>query len=1427
MVAGWMVCAGGAAQQPARTARILAPIDNSHLVTLRGNTPPAAVAANDRGAVTPNLPMTDLVLVLSRSADEQAAFDTFVASQYDPASPNFHRWLTPAEVAATYGPAAADIASITSWLSAQGFRVDAVANDGMSIRFSGTAAQVESTFHTAIHEVAAGGALHIANMSDPQIPQALAAVVLGVKALHNFFPRPQHQVGGRARLNPETGRWEHISAAQAVEPLSPAAAPTILSKPQFGYTVEGTTLEDVAPYDFATIYNVLPAWNANIDGTGQTIAIAGTSDIKASDVATFRSTFGLPAGTAPTTIVANGTDPGECLSTSSSASCTIDDLVENTLDVEWSGAVAKGAKIVLVVSGANSTTTDTVYSSASYVIQNDTAKILNVSYGECELGLGTSGNAAYNDLWETAATEGISVFVASGDAGAAACDQGMDSGTPYTAKYGLSVSGLASTPYNTAVGGTDLNWGATPAPYWSSTDSSSNDSNALNYIPEVPWNDTCTNPLALSYLQEWAAQLVKAGYSASSPTDAESACNFVNQWWNVIYTHTSPAVNISAFVVTVGGGGGASSCTSSNGSTVASCTGGYSKPAWQAGISGIPADGKRDLPDVSFFAGNGFLGSAYLICVSAEGACTYTPTAEPVGEEVGGTSVASPAMAGVMALIDQKEGAAQGNANAELYAVAAQQNYGNCSAEAGKNNDGCLFNDVDTGTNAMACAAGSPNCAIIHSGDSIGVLSGYGAAAGYDQASGLGSLNVANVVNAWSSTLGTAAATVTVSPAANSLPLSQSLSVPVTVSGSSGTPTGTVSLTSGAYTAAVGTLSSGAYTFAIPANSLSTGSDTLTVSYSGDGTYATATGTASVTVAKINATVALQPNPAQVGANMSSDTVTVSVTGAGPTPTGSVTVSINAYTSASCSLVAGSCSEVIPESAFSNGTDTLSASYSGDSNYNAATGSAPITVTILTPTIQVLPSVTSLNTAGSMTITVNVSGTGATPTGFVNLSTVYPYGAIGGMLSGGSYTFNLGPDQLAAGTDVLQVQYQGDSSYVPATATTTVTVSKTATSVSAVPSATSLYSNATLTLTGTVTTAGGTPTGTVTVSGGGYTGTAGVYGGQYSLMIPPGSLSAGTDTLNVTYNGDGFYTPSSTSTSVTVTQFVKIAPSLTVTPASNSIGAGQQLSVTVAVTGSGGQATGTVTLTSGSYSSGAWPMSAGSVTVVIPASTFSVGTDTLNISYSGDATYLPASGTASITVGASSFTLSASNAPTIAPGGLTQSTITVGTSTGYSGTITASCALTGQPGGAADLPTCTMVNNTVQLTGSSAQTGFVEVNVSTTAATAELTRPAFPGKDRSWTSGAGGLLALLVFLGIPARRKSWRSMLSVLALLAVLGSLGACGGGGAANSGGGGGGGGGGGNPGTTLGTYTFTVTGTGNPAVTPAPTTTFTVTVN
>ena len=169
-------------------------------------------------------------------------------------------------------------------------------------------------------------------------------------------------------------------------------------------------------------------------------------------------------------MIVNGTDPGIVSS---------DEETEADLDVEWSGAVAKGANVAFVVS-ASTNTTDGIDLSSAYLVNNNIAGVISVSFGSCEAEMGSSGNSFYNSLWAQAAAEGISVFVAAGDSGSAGCD---DPSSTAPASQGFAVSGLASTPYNVAVGGTEFN-DATASTYWNSSNNAQVAS-AKSYIPEV------------------------------------------------------------------------------------------------------------------------------------------------------------------------------------------------------------------------------------------------------------------------------------------------------------------------------------------------------------------------------------------------------------------------------------------------------------------------------------------------------------------------------------------------------------------------------------------------------------------------------------------------------------------------------------------------------------------------------------------------------------------------------------------------------------------------------------------------------------------------------------------------------------------------------------------------------------------------------
>jgi hypothetical protein len=446
---------------------------------------------------------------------------------------------------------------------------------------------------------------------------------------------------------------------------------------------------------------------------------------------------------------------------------------------------------------------------------------------------------------------------------------------------------------------------------------------------------------------------------------------------------------------------------------------------------------------VSFFASSGFLSSsAYLVCVSAANGsgfngyggaqpCSYSTSAEPFAQEVGGTSVATPAMAGVMALINEKTGAAQGSPNAGLYALASKQTYSSCSAESVTAGGSCYFNDIDQGTIAMPCdydayvTTPSPNCTISHSGDYVGILTdpvsgaaGFNATTGYDLATGLGSLNVANVVNAWTAvTPGSATPTVTVTPSPSSINSNNTLSVTVTIAGGSGAPkdgngntivpTGSVTLTaSGSTYTATGTLAaSGSYAFTIPANSLpgTAGgqSDTLTARYAGDVNYAAKTGTGTVTVTTSTTsllTPTITPSPTSQSVNSEgSFTEKVTVSGSGIIPTGTVTLTSGSFNSGPQALVNGVYTFTVgsanTQSPLAAGTDTMTISYSGDSNYSPGTpATATVTITESTFTLTPgAPSSSSVTPGQSATVVVTAAPT-ANYTGTVSLACAFTSG---------------------------------------------------------------------------------------------------------------------------------------------------------------------------------------------------------------------------------------------------------------------------------------------------------------------------------------------------------------------------------------------------------------------------------------------------
>jgi len=673
-------------------------INPTQLSVLAGNTRPEANAANDRGRVADSLPLDNMQLQLKRPAETEQAFGSAIDRMYMPGSPTYHHWMTAAEIGANFGPAAQDIQTVTHWLTSHGFQVNAVYPSRMLIDFSGTAGQVRNTFATEIHNLQVDGVRHIANMSDPKIPAALAPVISGIVSLHDFKPHS-------------------------------------MRKPRAAYTYGSGSSREYAlvPADLQTIYNLTPLYTAGITGKGETIVtVEDTNLFKTTDYTKFRSEFGLSTYTSgslttvhpePASGNANCTNPGVPSG---------GDDGEAAVDVEYASAAAPNATVELA-SCKDTTTFGGLIAIENIINAATHPTIISMSYGECEVENGAGANAAFYSAFQQAAAEGVSVFVSAGDEDAASCDAGAAKAT-----HGIGISGWASTPYNVAVGGTDFGdtFAGENATYWNTKNTKTYGS-AKSYIDEIPWNDSC------------ASQLITTFNGSTVPYGSTGFCNTANGKAN--------------YLGVAGGSGGPSGCATGAPATAGVVSGtcaGYAKPSWQTGLLGNPVDGVRDIPDVSLFAANGVWGHYYVFCWShtAEGgeACTGAPSG---WAGAGGTSFSSPIMAGIQALVQQKTGAAQGNPNPVYYALAATE-YGAtgstaCNSTLGNGvGSSCIFYDVTQGDMDVNCT-GKVDC-YLPSGTN-GVLStsdtayqpAYGTGTGWDYATGIGSVNAYNLVNAW------------------------------------------------------------------------------------------------------------------------------------------------------------------------------------------------------------------------------------------------------------------------------------------------------------------------------------------------------------------------------------------------------------------------------------------------------------------------------------------------------------------------------------------------------------------------------------------------------------------------------------------------------------------------------------------------------
>ncbi|HEX4310944.1 MAG TPA: protease pro-enzyme activation domain-containing protein [Acidobacteriaceae bacterium] len=1316
--------------------RVVSVINENSRVPLHGYVHPLASALNDRGAAPDSMPLTRMHLVLKRSPDQEAALQQFISDAHTPGSANYHKWLTPDQFGQKFGPSDQDIATVQSWLASHGFEVAGVKPGKQVIEFTGSVAQLREAFHAEIHKYQANGDMHYAAANEPDIPAALSPVVGGFVSLNNFHLKSHARLLGKASFDPKTG----------------TAKPEWTVNGGEGYPTIGGVNFAMTPGDFGVQYD-LPNASLNskytgttYDGSGQTIAIINESNINIDLVNQFRTLFGLP--TNPPNVIIDGNDPGvdginnpDGLNYASG---------EAYLDVEWSGAVAPKATIDLVIA-ADTALESGLYLAAENAVYSNLAPVISASFGDCESDLGSTNQFIEQSLWEQAAAQGITVTVSTGDNGSAGCDN------PDSEEYavnGAAISGFASTPYNVAVGGTDFYYSnyqtltlANLATYWSTTGSNTPGVSMLTTIPEQPWNNSQYGLNASNYLNTYGITTIGAGS---------------------------------------GGASSAAVCAAGYSSSTGACTGtttGYAKPAWQTG-TGVPADKVRDIPDVSLFAADGPNYSYYAVCYQ-DGDCQPNSSGPVQVYGVGGTSASAPAFAGIMALVNQKYGR-QGQADFVLYPLKTQF--------------GAAFHDVTVGSNSVPCEPGSLNCIAVSNPVTFnGITEGqigtgttpdYNATAGYDLATGLGSVDASVLLADWGNVT-FKSTTTTLTPSSTSFAHGTAITVNGSVTGSP-TPTGDVGLMTDSTTPSqqgqsLFTLSNGSFSSS-NVNYLPGGTYNVWGHYGGDSSNAPSdsaktqitvspeastvyfnilnTGTTSSGSVAISSGTTAVPYGTQAllaaqifGTSYYNNCFTTQSTSAAcsfyTTPTGSVVFADNGTTINTATLNTEGDAEF--NGPFYVGAHSVTASYAGDASYQKSSASA-ITFTIVKDTPDIY--------AGASNQCASCTGTSFT---------------------GGQTTY----------FDVLVENSANDSTesnYGVAAATRVLapTGSITLTGPSSIVSG----GSQTLTLSAGVDPSSGQPVG------------IGV------LTIPSGA-AAGTYTLNFSYAGDSNYNSVSGSGSIGITAAPSLQASSVTASMTGSISPTTSITVTGTVTGQSGHPapTGVIyAFPSGEGTTAQFALTPGTgdastFTGLLTSQNLFEGSNIVTLQYSGDTTYNGSAVTLNsgnaISNPLSDFSLTAASSIVPVPASSSATTTVYVTPTNnYAGTVNLACSVIGSPTGV----TCSLSQSSASLTSS---------------ATAGLDLRSAPrnhqsGRHSLYLTGEGAVFACVLLLTIPAKRRAFRNMLGVLLFACIIGFGVGCGGGSSSSGGGGGGVGGGGGggtgvSPTNTSVAVTLTVTASGS----------------
>jgi hypothetical protein len=1218
------------AQAPA--SRLAGDWHGSALVSLTAAKPLLPQITADLGAASPSTRLERMLLLLEPSADQQKALIAELANQQNPASSEYHHWLTPSAFAASYANSSSDVAAVSAWLQSQGFQVAALPAGRGWIEFSGTVAQVEQAFQTQIDSAATAAGTRAVLTGGISVPVALKPLVHGLVSLDGA-----------------------LSTASLTSPLTMTS-----SAAELAAQTSLSQAEALTPQLAAQLLNLAALHSAGINGAGQTIAIAARSNVNSDDVTAFRKAFGLPASALKVT--PNGADPGLTA-----------DQAEATLAASWAGATAPGAQILLAPA-ATTGATDGLDLSLAAIVDQQLANTVAVGYSSCEDALGEAHQAFYAALYQQAAAEGIAVIAATGDGGPSACSA-AGSTTPVSSGY--NVNALASTPWNTAVGVAAYGSagpaaGASALAAWSTASTADpayaggGGSSTLYTVPS--WQ-----PIPAKIAAVASATKLQSAVSAASSTSLESSTSLAaNQRLLpdlALPTALDSGVNHGlAFCL--------SASASSTGCTLVRGGGSSAATALFAGIAALVAEKNGTqgnlapnlytLSRASGIFNDVQQGSAQLPCVAGSPGCG-------AAEEIGYPAVSGYDMAtglgtvNANALVTQWSVRPQVGASVVSVALAitpANTNFTynpsaqvTLTASVVSQTGGTTPTGTVTFENASTSAAisgtspvtvdSNGNASLLLSltsafstASSYNVVAVYSGDASYEK---LTSVPPLTITTEKSCTKLTVVPTTTTPTAGTTLSVTVNWVVDSATCGppaGSAAPTGTITLnvsggTAISYTSALTTTSGvTTATFSVP---VTTTTNALQAVYSGDTNYAASTASQVTLTVVTPPTVAvtLGTTTPQPGSTLSVSATVTPISSGSAAPTGTVTFYLDAVSQMTQALVAGSPSTATGSITVpTTGTHIVTAIYSGDSNHTSATSpGVSFTVAKIVTSLVLTPSSTAPAPGSSLVLTAtvpdNYSGTSLASGSVTFLLDGVSQGVQPLVLTSGLMSASLTITAPSTGTHTLLATYSGDSYFSTATSNAvTVTTAKTSTTLLVTPATTaptvagSLLVTATISPSTVLTTL---PTGTVTFTFDGITEVVGtvVSGSPATATATFTVPSAGTHSLQATYSGDTNYL-ASTAPAITLT-VAKTAPAVVVTPATLVPTAGATLGVSASITApstSATAATGTVTFMLDGTAIGTGTVVSGSPsTASITTAALSAGSHTLQAIYNGDTNY--------------------------------------------------------------------------------------------------------------------------------------------------------------------------------------------------------------